>query len=259
MLTARLDAFVAAGTLTIDDTDAGGAPVHRSVPRRHAQAAAVHGRRRGPPEEIEVTVDDAVAMFIKAYGVARRAADDFVAAALCVALPSRRRVDIERASPTAVCSHRLAVQDVALSRRKLGFDSPWERQRNQRFTPHAGVRAAVSASEAVQPGSRRYRQEPIASIGVRSWGLSNKAAALSGECPAVRVVSPPIWQKRRRADRGVETTTAAIDGLFPQIAPLQRVANSDMAPNSPVLGERREGLEDRRQMLRDTAPSPRPT
>src|SRR5277367_598760 len=28
-------------------------------------------------------------------------------------------------------SHRLAVQDVALSRRKQGFESPWERQINQ--------------------------------------------------------------------------------------------------------------------------------
>ena len=30
-----------------------------------------------------------------------------------------------------VRSHRLAVQDVALSRRKQGFDSPWERQGHQ--------------------------------------------------------------------------------------------------------------------------------
>ncbi len=31
-------------------------------------------------------------------------------------------------------AHRLAVQDVALSRRKRGFDSPWARQRNQRLS-----------------------------------------------------------------------------------------------------------------------------
>ena len=35
-----------------------------------------------------------------------------------IAFPPRRRR-----------SHRLAVQDVALSRRKQGFESPWERQR----------------------------------------------------------------------------------------------------------------------------------
>ena len=40
--------------------------------------------------------------------------------------PSRRyRRRLDRRFPR---SHRLAVQDVALSRRKLGFDSPWERQ-----------------------------------------------------------------------------------------------------------------------------------
>jgi cold shock protein len=37
---------------------------------------------------------------------------------------ARSRADFARA-------HRLAVQDVALSRRKQGFDSPWARQQNQ--------------------------------------------------------------------------------------------------------------------------------
>jgi hypothetical protein len=48
--------------------------------------------------------------------------------------PARRLAiaPASRYSLTAlVRSHRLAVQDVALSRRKQGFDSPWERQRNQ--------------------------------------------------------------------------------------------------------------------------------
>ncbi len=38
-----------------------------------------------------------------------------------IALPERRDYSL------AVRAHRLAVQDVALSRRKQGFDSPWAR------------------------------------------------------------------------------------------------------------------------------------
>ncbi len=54
------------------------------------------------------------------------------------ALPARRGVLIASAVPAEperkASAHRLAVQDVALSRRKQGFDSPWARQANQRFS-----------------------------------------------------------------------------------------------------------------------------
>ena len=43
--------------------------------------------------------------------------------------------DLPRRGPCR--SHRLAVQDVALSRRKQGFESPWERQRFQYLTAHS--------------------------------------------------------------------------------------------------------------------------
>jgi hypothetical protein len=52
-------------------------------------------------------------------------------------LPARRDDSIAlplRSAGKSASAHRLAVQDVALSRRKQGFDSPWARQGNQRFS-----------------------------------------------------------------------------------------------------------------------------
>ncbi len=72
MLTARLDAFVAAGTLTIDDTNL--------AARQFVDLCLGDMLKRllfmvvdaAHPSDFEVAVDDAVAMFIKAYGVRSR-------------------------------------------------------------------------------------------------------------------------------------------------------------------------------------------
>jgi hypothetical protein len=51
-------------------------------------------------------------------------------------LPARRDDSIAlplRSAGKSASAHRLAVQDVALSRRKQGFDSPWARQGKQVF------------------------------------------------------------------------------------------------------------------------------
>src|SRR5262245_740910 len=72
-------------------------------------------------------------------------------AALCPAMTILRRLRTRRAllarggdrryfGSFSACSLRLAAQDVALSRRKQGFESPRERQRFQRFS---GVKPAV--------------------------------------------------------------------------------------------------------------------
>ena len=71
-------------------------------------------------------------------------------------------------SASVRCSHRLAAQDVALSRRKQGFESPWERQWFQRIIGHFtrvpnfyGKRAPGQASDT------RASREPLASAAVR--------------------------------------------------------------------------------------------
>ena len=73
MLTERLDAFVAAGTLTIDDTDL--------AARQFIDLCLGDMLKRllfmvvdvaDPQDEIDVAVDEAVAMFIKAYGAPPR-------------------------------------------------------------------------------------------------------------------------------------------------------------------------------------------
>ena len=71
-------------------------------------------------------------------------------------------------------AHRLAVQDVALSRRKQGFDSPWARQ------PSLG-----------RLGALRYLIVPATSGG---W-----CRKTSTPRPSLR--GPPAWPRRRRAPR----------------------------------------------------------
>ena len=59
----------------------------------------------------------------------------------------------------------LAAQDVALSRRKQGFESPWERQRNQRFRP-----------SSPDPGLNGYgnnTERPLPNAGELSWSIQS--------------------------------------------------------------------------------------
>ena len=55
----------------------------------------------------------------------------------------------------SIRAHRLAVQDVALSRRKQGFDSPWARQTPLRdwFNP---AKSMISATSARLHGDRMH-------------------------------------------------------------------------------------------------------
>ena len=62
-------------------------------------------------------------------------------------------IEATSALKRAIRSHRLAVQDVALSRRKLGFDSPWERQSHRKML----IDRKVLKSHVLSPRSVTHR------------------------------------------------------------------------------------------------------
>ncbi len=134
-LAAQLDAFVEFGLARNRRYATRGAAVPRPLSVRRAQAAAFRRRRFGGAERDRRRgrrrgrrLSESLSRLAHgrpAHGLKRPSAR--------LAFPPSRRY---RSAPDRRLprSHRLAVQDVALSRRKLGFDSPWERQ----FTRRAG-------------------------------------------------------------------------------------------------------------------------
>lgn len=62
-------------------------------------------------------------------------------------------------------AHRLAVQDVALSRQKQGFESPWARQ-GDRYRRCSGVLNAIDDLAANMAGDRTYyHAQPLGWLG----------------------------------------------------------------------------------------------
>ena len=72
MLTAKLDAFLAAGTLSIDDTNLAAQQFIDLCLGDMLKRMLFMVIDAAHPSDFEVAVDDAVAMFIKAYGVRSR-------------------------------------------------------------------------------------------------------------------------------------------------------------------------------------------
>ena len=99
------------------------------------------------------------------------------------ALLSRTAADIETARPRQRGSHRLAVQDVALSRRKQGFESPWERHFSTR------LRTVSEAADSPAMASPRGALPPMmrtasSSISIRST-KDRSQAFRNGASPVV--------------------------------------------------------------------------
>ena len=97
-----------------------------------------------------------------------------------VSRKGKRADDLPGPGPTPIeaaaskrCSLRLAVQDVALSRRKQGFESPRERQCSQRVTwPRRRDTARVRNKYGKHVAGRAWMRSALALASAKSCGLA---------------------------------------------------------------------------------------